>query len=349
MSACSWLLRLFLLILLQPQVAFAERVVIVRPEGYPLLTEVFNRVRGELRMRGFETVLVFEEGPTSQAELRRVAALGQADAAVAFEQVESEPTCHIWFADRESDRERLMSIAVPETEEAPTLLALRTVELLRSSLRERASPKAPPSRQMGAPIRPRAKASGRAPIARYDERGSAAAPLRYSFRLGGSTLWLASRRPASFAVMPSIAYGLTPHWAFAATAVFSVSSSEVETDRARGAVRADFLLGELRWLLARPHRLVRLELSAAAGVARCAARGDSRSDSTIQGRTASAWSMTLGAGGGVWFTLAPRWQFGVVSALGALLPEPVLRVERSDTGLGRPWFDLGAGIEYAIY
>lgn len=349
MPARSWVLRLFLLLLLQPQVAFAERVVIVRPDVYPLLTEVFNRVRGELRMRGFETVLVSEEGPTTQAGLRRIASLGQADAAVAFEYIEGEPTCHIWFADRESDRDRLMSMAVPETEEAPTLLALRTVELLRSSLRERVSPRAPPRSQMVVRIPPKAPASARAPTAGATDLGSAGSPLRYHFRIGGSALWLASRQPASFAVTPSIAYGMTPHWALAARAVFSINSSEIETARARGTVRADFVLMELRWLLARPHRIVRLELSAAAGVARCAAKGDTRSDSTIQGRTASAWSMALGVGGGVWFALGPRWQFGVVSALGALLPEPVLRVERSDTGLGHPWFELGAGFHYAIH
>lgn len=344
---CRVSIQVVLLFLL-PAVAFAERVVIVRPDGDPALTEVFNRVRGELRMRGFETVLVSEEGPTTQAELRRVASFGQADAAVAFEHIEGEPTCHIWLADRDSDRDLLMSIAVPETEEAPTLLALRTVELLRSSLRERAPPGPPPRIASRVGVVRTDRSSARAPTSIPNKTRSPGAPLRYSFRLGGESLWLVSRQPPSLALTPAIGYALTADLTLAATAILVTNASEVETARARGAVRADFLLIDLRWSLARPHRVVRLELSAAAGVARCTAEGGARSGSTIQGRTASTWPTALRLGAAGWFPLTPRWQFGISGAIGAMLPKPVLRVEQSDTELGRPWVELGAGFEYAI-
>lgn len=334
------------LLVVMPRCACAERILIVRPEGgQPTLSEVFNRLRGELRMRGFETVLVSEEGPITQAELRRIAGLGQSDAAVAIEQLEGEPTCHVWFADRESARDRLMSISVPDTEEAPALLALRTVELLRS-LRERAPslPARPPTSRREQPAASRSAADAGA----HSRTLLDAERYRYAFRLGGSVMWTAFRRDALLALVPSVVYGVTKRYAVGFRGSVAMSPIRVDTPQAQGEVHTDLALLELRWAAGFPNPTVRLELSGLAGLARCAAKGESRANSQLAGRTAIAWPFAIGLGGGSWVALASHWRFGVTTSVGVLVPKPVLRVERTDTTLGRPWFEMGAGLEYAI-
>src|SRR5512133_3417140 len=225
-------LVLLIAVLAWPAPLLAERIALVQPDGNdPLLIEVFNRVRGELRMHGFETVFSSEITSPSLAEFRRLAELSQADAVVALERLEGESACHVWFVDRVLARDRVMSIAVPETEEAPTLLALRTVEMLRSGLRERQLPTPNPR----TPARPRSAATG-AGERSSTSVDSAARAGRLNVQLSGGLAWLIGEQPAAVMLMPSIGYRITEHLELASKFMLQWRESRVDGSRAWGAV-----------------------------------------------------------------------------------------------------------------
>jgi len=123
--------------LLTPRVAHGQRIILLcPPETDASLTEAFNRLRGELTMHGFEVEVQTSAEAISPENLALRADSVAAVASVSFVRGVGITTADIKISDRVTGKTTIRTIATPEGTDAASLLALRAVELLRTSLRE---------------------------------------------------------------------------------------------------------------------------------------------------------------------------------------------------------------------
>jgi hypothetical protein len=123
--------------LLASGLAHAQRIILLcPPETDSSLTEAFNRLRGELTMHGFEVEVQTSAEAISPENLALHADSVAAVASVSFVRGGGITTADIKISDRVTGKTTIRTIATPEGTDAASLLALRAVELLRTSLRE---------------------------------------------------------------------------------------------------------------------------------------------------------------------------------------------------------------------
>ena len=124
--------------------AEAAKVVIVRPAGAsPELNETLSRLEGEVLSLGLE-VAIAERPPTpganatdSRAWAERMATERDTDAIIDVMGDAAPATIDIWVFQRRPRRSEVSRVALePDAENAPERLAIRAVEVLRSSLVE---------------------------------------------------------------------------------------------------------------------------------------------------------------------------------------------------------------------
>ena len=131
--------------LLGARTASAQSVVLVRPpESDGVLVEAFNRLRAELGLQSFEVVVVqAPEGPSTPEAVERLAQEKSAFAAISFARRADTTTADVWIADRATGKTTVRTLALRGVTDAPSVLAVRAVDLLRESLHE-LGPEAPP-------------------------------------------------------------------------------------------------------------------------------------------------------------------------------------------------------------
>jgi hypothetical protein len=148
--------------------ASAQRIVLLRPRAAdPALAEAFGRLKGELLTYDFE-VVVLDAGDVapSPRELSRAAEQARAVASISLVRSEGLATADVWISDRVTGKTTMRTIATAEGREASGVLAVRAVDLLRTSLRELAPGERPPPDVVGArperaPARVREWATGK--------------------------------------------------------------------------------------------------------------------------------------------------------------------------------------------
>lgn len=142
---------LSLAFLLYSQHVFALRVLVIEPErSDSTLYEAFGRVRAELELQTFE-VVVLKRG-TDRIETTTLESEAQAHgafAAVALQRDENSTTADLWIVDRVTGKIVLRKLKIDDGKDGPTLLAIRAVDLLRTSLTELAPGERPPSDVVG--------------------------------------------------------------------------------------------------------------------------------------------------------------------------------------------------------
>ena len=124
--------------------AQAATIVIIRPTGpSPELTETVSRLHGELLSLGIDVAFVEPAGgPASRpadprARLEPIATAWNADAVIDVGAAAATETVDIYVLDRRAHRSEVSQIALEsKAENAPARLAIRTIEVLRSSLVE---------------------------------------------------------------------------------------------------------------------------------------------------------------------------------------------------------------------
>lgn len=118
--------------------ANAQRVVLIRPESSDeVLVEAFNRLRAELRLQRFEVVVVDADPTLGSAEaVGKAAQAEDAFAGISITRRAGATSADVWIADRVTGKTTLRTLALQSQREAPSVLAVRAVDLLRSSLRE---------------------------------------------------------------------------------------------------------------------------------------------------------------------------------------------------------------------
>src|SRR5690242_16055931 len=125
-------------VLLLSWVAEAQRVALVRPpDADAVLLEVFNRLSAELRLQDFE-VAILDNGaePRSVDAFADVARRTSSVAAVRFFRRGGSTAIDVWFGPRSGAAAHVHTIEPPGGLDAANVLAIRTVDLLRTTLRE---------------------------------------------------------------------------------------------------------------------------------------------------------------------------------------------------------------------
>ena len=118
--------------------AFAQRVVLVRPANSDaLLVEAFNRLRAELKLQSFEVVVVDADPALGSPEsVGSAAQREEAFAGISITRRAGATSADVRIADRVTGKTTMRTLALRNQREAPSVLAVRAVDLLRASLRE---------------------------------------------------------------------------------------------------------------------------------------------------------------------------------------------------------------------
>jgi hypothetical protein len=133
-----------LLATLTVQNAWAQRVVLLRPvRSDAVLTDAFNRLQAELKLQLFEVVVIDSSGADPIKSTATAAHEQNALAAVSLRQQNNGASAELCIVDRATGKTSLRSLALENVQDAPSVLAIRAVDLLRASLREFAPAEAP--------------------------------------------------------------------------------------------------------------------------------------------------------------------------------------------------------------
>ena len=134
------------LLLFATRGASAQRVVLVVPPAPdPVLSEAFIRLRAELALQGFETTTIeLDAAANTPDKLGELARAAGAFAGISLVQRVGTPNADVCIADRVTGKTTLRTLALDRQPDAPSVLAVRTTDLLRASLREFTDSERPP-------------------------------------------------------------------------------------------------------------------------------------------------------------------------------------------------------------
>jgi hypothetical protein len=321
-------------ILLWPAPAFAATVVIMRPaNSTPAMAETVVRIHGELISAGFGVEIVDGSaldglmGRQSRDSLERLAEQRGADAVVAIVGDVAPNSVEVWVVDKVTGKSVSRRLPFePQSERAPQTLAIRAIELLRSSFLEiHMAPRE--ARQSPASTPPAVfRFVGMEPLAARSERVGVEVGAAAALGFGGVGL----------AVLPIVRFDwvlrpwLVGQASFAGLGTrpkVETGAGSAEVAQAYGVVGACYRF--------RAGRGWQPFLSLSAGALRTSVEG--RANSPNQGQAVQQWSFLVDGGLGSWIKLRDR--FYLALAAHVQMAEPYLGVRFVDTVVatsGRP-------------
>ena len=326
------------LVCLWPNMAFGQRVVLVRPSDSSVtLSEAFNRLRGELALHGFDVAVLEAREAPSPRTLASTADQGGAVASVSFVEAHGTAAVDIWISDRVTGKTSFRTITTQGAGDAATLLALRAAELLRASLREYG-----PENEVPPDV------SGASPE-RSDEvvtAWAAVPPSPTYWWLGASGTIVVSLPEVALAAGPELAVGWQHRrWGVQALLSGPTLGARYEATAAQARLRSLTALfaGSFDVVATQPASLAVVPVFGAAYLS-VAGEGDP----PFVGRDDTAW---VGAfGGGVQATLRIGAQLHLIASSRALalVPAPIVEVGDEEARVGRPLVctSLGARVTF---
>jgi hypothetical protein len=322
----------FFIIGFSPVRAFAERVVLVRPnEELPQLTEIYNRLQGELKMHGFEAIFASAQGTATFVEMQRLATLAQAEACVAIEIVDGTPTVNLWFLEHSTKSARTFSFTGGDDAEFATVLPLRTVELLRSDASERQdtsrdsvqkAPLAAPKKSQSKPVRER------------EPRRVGETRRSFSARVATGPKWGALGVSPSLDAELSMGRRLNSSFELALLTTVPLTELSLSGTGATAHLRSYQFGAEVRF--SHPVFQRRFFFECASGLSAAYVRATATTESQWSPRNSTGWSAVAHLGGGAWFGINSRFSIGATLRFGITAPRPVIEVAERRQTLGRP-------------
>jgi hypothetical protein len=220
------------------RLAVAQSVVLVRPPvSDEVLVEAFNRLRAELGLQAFEVVVA--EAPESSSEPEAIDRLAQnkgAFAAISFTRRADLTSVDVWIADRATGKTTMRTIALGNVPDAPSVLAVRTVDLLRESLRELDPELAPPPEVAGVDRRPLP-----APVRAF-ARGE---PPRFRVRLAGTALTELGAVDAGYGVALALSYRFSQRFAVGLGVAGPLIGASYRASTGTASIRQELAWAEL--------------------------------------------------------------------------------------------------------
>lgn len=330
--AFSALLATLVLLLSAP--AFAQRVLLVKPASADdTLAEAFTRLRAELALQGFETKIVtLDASAEAPAALADLAQKEGAFAAISLAHSPSSTNAQVCVADRVTGKISWRSLALENAKDAPSVLAVRATDLLRSSLSELASNATPP---------PEVLAVDRARVPK--EVQTFVEPPLSRFRLGvrGAALGLGQKLGIGYAPSLELHYRLLERVEvgvlFAGPAYGAKYRGEVGS-----AVARQMLGGATGSFTALRADRFELRPGLFAGAYRVDVSGEV--EPPYAGRNGQVTSFAAGVGVDASVRISDRVSLGAAMLALGLTPRPAVAVLSNEARFSFPFLVLNAGL-----
>ncbi|HEX4475495.1 MAG TPA: hypothetical protein VH142_10490 [Polyangiaceae bacterium] len=335
---------LLLGLLLWPSLASAQRIVLLRPKtADPALLQAFGRLKGELMVHDFEVLVVdADDDSPSPAELAAAAERVRAVASVSLVRSLGLASADVWISDRVTGKTSMRTIATAQQTEASNVLAVRAVDLLRTSLREFGPGDRPPPDVVGA-------SPERAPehVRVWATATAQSPPTKQRWSIDAGVVFQSTLSRLGTVYGPSIALDYAPTERFALGLGFQgpLAGAHASQSGASLALRNEQLFAEVGYrLFARG--IWSIAATGAAGAHHLDVQGTAGPG--YAGRSDSAWTALFSAGFGAALELT-RGAALEANARGLLLtPRPVARVADADLPYGRPALQAGAGLHVSF-
>jgi hypothetical protein len=316
--------KILLLLLALPSLAWADGpiTVVVRSPGTPALIAATGRVAAELTAAGYrlstDCAPALHEG-CAQEWPAGAPALAAVDFAWATQGLAIE--ARVARADRRTVRLETLVWGTPAPE--PSVVAVRTAELVRAGVLAVMREPAPAAAVVAAPSRPVGAgffvALGPGLVQSVSGLGSAVGP---SLRAG--LTWRGSWFAAGWLVAPALAAAL-------------------DTDQGQAELRTDLFGGELggRWRLAG----LRPSLTAGGGAYHLRVRG--KDVAPLIAETRTLWTPFVSAGAGLGLPLSARWAVQADLRAAFVRRSALVRVAETEAGrTGWPLLVAAIALEY---
>jgi hypothetical protein len=310
--------------------AQAATVAIVRPANPPpLIVETLVHLHGELTSMGFATEIVDEPavpgagGRPSRAWLEQLGALRSVDAIVALVGDVPPDAVELWGVDKVTGKSVVRRVPYePRSERAPKTLAIRAIELLRSSFLEIDLAMNERRNEPTAVAPPPA-------VVRFVERERLARrPERFGVEVGGAAVM--SLDGVGPALLPLLRFDWSPRpWFVMQLAVAGLGTrSTVETRTGSAQLAQEYLVLGAGYRFLAGQRL-RPFLALAAGALHTSVDGRAVDSPPNQGHHAQQWSLLLDGAVGAHLHLRDRFYLSL--AAHAQMAEPYVAVRFVDT------------------
>jgi len=319
-----------LIVVLTAGAARGATVAILEPASPPpLLVEALLRLQGELASVGFAMEVVRDTtAPGSAtpllARIETLAARAGLDAVIGFDippMATTPASIHVCVVDKQHARTLARSVSLAGAELPASALAIRAIELLRSSLLE-SDWTAAPRQTAAAPTG--AEASSRTVVASSAPPNSAAS---FEVALGAGALVRASLQQGAVAPLLRVGWAATETWLVGLTLSGLGSRPRFTTATGSGDVAQTYAVAELLRRF-RPGRRLQPFAALAAGVLVTTAHGAPTPPN--QGRDVSQWSALFEASAGARLPLGARLFVGAAGNMLLAEPYPVLRFAGQD-------------------
>jgi hypothetical protein len=322
------------IVLFAPRVAFAQRVLLVRlPDPDTALSEAFNRLRAELALQGFEVDLVEPEaGDSSPDALARLATKEGALAGISLTRRIGAPAAEVCIADRVTGKISMRTLELHEGPDAPSVLAVRAADLLRSSLREFAADQKPPPDVVGVET---------TPVPDVVQRFARPPTPRFRIDAGATALGVGLRIGPGYAPGLGLSYRVVPRVGLGIALAGPAIGASYGTNDGVALVTQEIALARV-WVAILQNGPFELRGLAAAGVYHLDAHGD------VAPPLASKSDQVTSFAGGLGLALDLRMTGRIVwtvegSAL-ALTPQPAVALLTNQYAFAPPFTTVSTGI-----
>ena len=316
--------------------ALAQRVLLVQPPPTDVtLSEAFNRLRAELLLQDFEvSVLELPAAGMNADALEAEAKKAGAFAGISLTRDVSGATADVCIADRVTGKRSQRRLAVTGVAQAPRVLAVRAVDLLRSSLRELPAGERPPEDVVGVAPEP----------APPELRAWSAPPPLWQLRAAGGALGAGRFGPA-FGGAISVMLRPTRRLELGALVVGPLLGARYSASTGSALVRQELALARGSWNLL-PDGALRLGPSLGAGVYHLRAEGEVTKP--LRGKSGSLFSFAATGGVAAELKLTEALSLGLTVDALLLTPEPVVAVDTSEGNVRNPLIlaSLGLGVAF---
>ena len=331
--AAAWL------VLALAPAAWAQRVVLVRPSAPDdVLSEAFNRLRAELALQGFEPWLVDADAsvPDTPDALAALAAREGALAGISLTRRVGAPAAEVCIADRVTGKISLRTLELRDAAEAPSVLAVRAADLLRSSLREFEGEHAPPPDVVGVEAKP---------VPDAVKRFVRPAPGRFRVDVRAAALGITQRIGPGYA--PTLAVSYRAFDRFGAGVVLAGPALGASYDASTGSASITQELAVARaWAAALQTSVFELRGVVYAGVYHLDASGNVAPP--LAARSAQVTSFAGGAGVEADVRLGQRLVLGAELSAFGLAPRPAVAVLGDQYTFAWPFVTatMGFGVDF---
>ena len=324
-------------LLLSPWASAQRVVLVVPPAPDEILSEAFNRLRAELTLEGFETTTIeLEPSASTPDKLSELARQTGAFAGISLVQRVGTPTAEVCIADRVTGKTTLRTLTLDKQRDAPSVLAVRTSDLLRASLREFAGSERPP---------PEVANVDAPPPAPVVQRFALSAPKRFRLEARVVALGFTQKIGPGYGPSLSLSYRLGQRfWAGVLLAGPALGAS-FESNLGSATVRQELALAHFAASFLQTGALD-LRATAAAGVYHLDASGVVGPPLSPVSDQVTSFAGGIGLSANV--RLSSAVLLGAELAALELAPRPGIAVSTEQALFDRPYLtlSLGIGVEF---